>query len=291
MRGELCRLILGLTVLAPVARAQSAADGPILAARAVPPTVQIKMWSTAGHLRLVAWDRDSVVVRGRVAASERFFFSLDGGALKLGVEARPGAGTTGRSDLVIHVPRRSGVSVKTVSAEIVADGVTGWFYSVSGSIRLSGRASSIDAESMTGSLDLDVTTPWIHARTGDGHLLLRGEPQDADASTIGGTLSIATRTLVRGQFASVSGDIRYVGTPAAASIFEFTNHSGGVDLLLPPNASASLTLSSITGPIENGFTPVRPIASTPRSMRLSLGRGEAQVAVRTFRGTIRIHPR
>jgi len=40
--------------------------------------------------------------------------------------------------------------------------------------------------------------------------------------------------------------------------------------------------------IENGFTRVRPTSSTPRSMRISLGRGEAQVTVRTFKGPIRL---
>jgi hypothetical protein len=42
------------------------------------------------------------------------------------------------------------------------------------------------------------------------------------------------------------------------------------------------------GRIENQFTQARPIAATPQSVRLSLGRGESQIAVRTFKGTIRI---
>jgi hypothetical protein len=68
------------------------------------------------------------------------------------------------------------------------------------------------------------------------------------------------------------------------------NHSGGVDLLLPQNASGVFALSSVVGPIENGFTSVRPIASATHSMRLSLGRGGSQVTVRTFKGTIRLRP-
>jgi len=143
---------------------------------------------------------------------------------------------------------------------------------------------------MNGNLDLNVETPWMRARTGDGHLLLRGAPQDVDAATIAGTLDIATQTVLRGQFSSVSGDIHYVGSPASGGIFEFSNHSGAVDLLLPRDAAGTFALSSIVGQIENGFTNVRPAASTTHSMRLTLGRGGANVTVRNFKGAIRLRP-
>jgi hypothetical protein len=49
-------------------------------------------------------------------------------------------------------------------------------------------------------------------------------------------------------------------------------------------------LSSVSGPIENGFTRVSPIASPPRTMRFNLGGGDAHVSVRTFKGAIRVRP-
>jgi hypothetical protein len=143
---------------------------------------------------------------------------------------------------------------------------------------------------MSGNVDLNVVTPWARARTGDGNLLIRGEPQDVDASTIGGTLSIASAAILRGQFGSVSGDVHYAGSPAAAAIFDFSNHSGAIDLLLAKSVSGVFSLSSILGAIENGFSEIRPISSTPHSIRVSLGRGGAQVAARTFKGTIRLRP-
>jgi hypothetical protein len=50
------------------------------------------------------------------------------------------------------------------------------------------------------------------------------------------------------------------------------------------------SLSSFVGAIENGFSQVRPIASTPQSIRLSFGRGGAQITARTFKGAIRLRP-
>jgi hypothetical protein len=252
------------------------------------PTAALKVWGAGGRVRLVAWDEDSIVVRGRIMRPENFFFSGNDAGVKFGVEKRSTDSTPGRSDIVAYVPRRSTVSAKTVTGSIDGVGVSGWFYSVSGAIRLSGGARSIEAESMRGNLDLDVSTPWLRARTGDGHLLLRGAPQDVDASTIGGTLDVVAPTVLRGQFGSVTGDIHYVGTPVEGGVVEFSNHTGSVELLLPRTVSGVFSLSSVAGPIENGFLQTTPIAATPHAMRLTLGRGGSQVTVRTFKGAIRL---
>jgi hypothetical protein len=268
----------------------SDADGPVLRARRATSAPQIKMFNAVGSVRLVGWDRDSVVVRGRVAKGEVFYFAGSDSGMKLGIDEHSDTRPMARCDLVIYLPKHSQVSLKTVTGNIIANDVSGWFYTVSGGVRLSGSATSIDVQSMSGNVDLNVVTPWARARTGDGNLLIRGEPQDVDASTIGGTLSIASAAILRGQFGSVSGDVHYAGSPAAGAIFDFSNHSGAIDLLLAKSVSGVFSLSSILGAIENGFSEVRPIASTPRSIRLSLGRGGAQVAARTFKGTIRLRP-
>ena len=288
MRAEL--LLAGVAALALHGElpAQSSPGVRLLGARAVEPTIAIKAWNPAGSTRFVGWNKDSVVVRGVLGRAERFTLDHEGAAMKLRVEGQRPDQDAPPSDLVAYVPRRSMVSVKTVSGDIIADAVSGWFFTVSGSMRLSGQATSIEAESMSGSLDLDVSAAWIKARTGTGHVLLRGEPQSVDASTISGTLSIATSSLLRGEFSSVSGDIHYAATPAPAAIVELSNHAGAVELLLPPDASATLTLSSVTGRIENGFPNARPTAWTPRSVTIGLGRGEAQFTVRTFKGPIRL---
>jgi len=288
VRNLLAAFLLGV---AGRAAAQSAADGPVLGARHVLPTMAFKLWIPDGRVRLVAWDRDSIVMRGRVARGDNHFFAADSSGVKFGIEHPGSDGSGGKSTMVVYLPRRGHVSVKTVSASVEGLNVSGWFYSASGSMHLTGSSSSVEAETMTGSLDLDVTTPWIRARTGDGHLLLRGAPEDVDVSTIGGTLDVATTTVRRGQFGSVSGDIHYDGTLATGAIMEFSSHSGNVELTLPRGVSGVFSLTSIAGAIENLISSVRPTAAQPHSMRLSLGGGGSQVTVRTFKGAIRLRPR
>jgi hypothetical protein len=263
---------------------------PVLWARAVEPTAGFKIYNPAGAVRVVGWERDSIVVRGRVARGERFYFGGSARGGKLGIEERADARDSGASDLVIYLPRRAQLSVKTASADITGADVSGSFFSVSGTIHLSGAATSVDAESMSGNVSLDVSAPWVHARTGEGHLLLRGAPQDADVSTVSGTLDIASQAILRGRFASVSGEIHYVGTPPAGAVFEFSNHSGGVDCLLPRDAAGVFELTTVTGDIVNGYTPLRPITQPGRgrTLRVNLGGAGGHVSVRTFKGTIRL---
>ena len=287
--------LLGATSVLTRASAQEsvrmASHEPILRARSLEPTASVKIFDPAGSVRVVAWDHDSIVVRGRVPPAERFFFGGSARGVKLGVEDRVDGKDSAPTDLVIYLPRHSQLSVKTASASITATDVSGWFYSVSGTIHLSGVATSIEAETMGGDLVLDVNTPWVRARTGDGRLLVRGTPQDADASTIAGTLDISTSTIQRGRFASVTGNIHYRGAPAVGGIFEFSNHSGAVDLLLSREAGGVLDLSTVIGEIENGYTQLRPVVGATgrgRSLHLELERDGGHITVRTFKGTIRL---
>ena len=289
VRAQVIAILIGAA-----ASGSASAQLPVLRARALDATAAVKVFNPAGSIRLVGWDRDSIVVRGRVARGAHFFFGGSSQGVKLGIEDPINGGDSRPSDLVIYLPRRSQMSIKSASADIAGTDVSGWFYSVSGSIRLAGAATSIEAETMNGTIDLAVTVPWVRARTGDGTLTLRGAAEDVDLSTIAGTLNVVSTSIRRGRVSSVTGDIRVLGSPPADALLELSNHEGAVDLRLPRSVSGLFDLSTISGTIENGFTGARPAAtSTTRSrmLRVRLGDGDAHVTVRTFKGPIRLNPR
>ena len=250
------------------------------------------MFIPSGTVRLIGWDRDSIVIRGRIPASAQLMFGgSDSSGYKLVIEQRDGGAASPAADLVIQLPRRSLLSLKTADAIVEGTDVSGWFYTVSGRYHIDGAATSLDVEAMSGDIDLDASTPWARAKTGKGHLLIRGSPQDVDASTIGGTLDIATASIVHGRFTSVTGDIHYASTIAPRSLFEFSTHSGTIDLILPRDVSARLELSTVEGEIDNGFEQLRPAAAGVHNLKLNLGSGASDVTVRTFRGTVRLRSR
>ena len=261
----------------------------LLRARHLAADAPVKVFFPSGAITIETWDRDSIEARGAIARGERFYLAGDVHGMKAGVMDHVDGTTVRPSTVVLRVPRRSDVSVKTVDASIDARDASGWFYSVSGPIRLTGAATSLEVESMAGDVSLDVSAPWVRARTGGGRLAIAGAPEDLDAATVRGALDVEQAAVVRGRFASVDGDIRFAGTPPAGAVFEFSNHAGRVALTLPNSASALLDLSTITGVIDNGFTQIRPVAGQGGrggTLHLQLGLGAARVTVRTFKGTI-----
>jgi hypothetical protein len=283
-------LLAALVVAGSTAAAQSpAADGPVLANLALEPTASFSFFHPAGSIRIIGWDRDSIVVRGHGSRTDfSFGGSRSGGKMFINDPAR--GDSSKPMSLVVYYPRRGSVNVKTATASITASDVSGRFSAVSGSIRVTGSVASLDVEAMNGNLDIQASTPWLRARTGQGRLLIRGAPQDVDASTVGGALDIATSSILRGRFATVTGDIRYAATPAPGALADFSSHAGTIDFLLPRDVSGRFDISSVTGEIANGFTQVTPTAAGPHRLRLTLGRGGAEFTVRTFKGTVRLRP-
>jgi hypothetical protein len=280
-----------IAMLVGVAATGSAgAQLPVLRARSLDAAAAVKIFNPAGSIRLVGWDHDSIVVRGRIARGEHFFFAGSASSVKFGIEDDT-TGDSRPSELVVYLPRASRISTKSASADITGSDVSGWFYSVSGSIRLTGSATSIEAETMDGNIDLNAGVPWVRARTGNGSLTLRRSVADADLATIAGALDIATASIRRGRFSSVTGDIRMIGAPPSDALLELSSHEGAVDLLLPRDADGVFDLSSVSGTIENAFAGARPTARAAlpnRALRVQLGDGGAHVTVRTFKGSIRL---
>jgi len=225
---------------------------------ALNPGAAIKGFVPAGTVRVIGWDRDSLVITGSVAASERFYFGGGRAGVKFGVEARSAGAESQPSRLVIHVPKSSQVSMKAVSANIQAVDASGWFYTVGGSINVAGRVGEVEAEAMDGSVSVTATARWVRARTASGTLRLTGDIEDATASSITGSVFISSSGLARGQFGSVTGDIVFTAPLEEGGVFSFDNHSGSVELRLAPSAAGSFSVTTISGVIENALVAARP---------------------------------
>lgn len=296
-------VVLAIGVAARNARGQTQASRGsrdiVLEARRIGPTTPLKIYGIAGSIRLIGWDRDSLVITSQSRPRD-FFFAHDpgGGGVKTGIEQyRFGVDSERTAEdnrpvhFVVYLPKQSQVVVHSISAAIDASDVSGNFSTTSGSIQLRGMTATLEVASVSGNVDLNASASWARAQTGGaGRLIVRGAIQDVDASTVDGELDVVTPAVMRGRFSSVNGDIRYAAAPAAGAIFDFSNHSGAVDMALPRDASAALDLSSVSGIVENGISQARPAAGGAHSMRLTLGRGDAQMTVRTFKGTVRLRP-
>ena len=253
-------------------------------------TVGMKVSVPAGSIRFIGWDRDSLHVEGTIGKGDTFFFGGAGSGAKFGIDEADGRAVQ-PAQLTAYVPRAARVSVRTISASIDANDVSGWFTTVGGNVRVSGRATDVQVEAIDGSIILDVNAPVARARTGSGTLTAGGTLDDLIASTVSGSLTVTATGLGRARLESVTGAIVLATSLERAASIAIDNHSGSVELRLPLNVAASFDLTSVAGTITNGFDK-RP-ATTGRQARgqeLSFYTDPkgAQVTVRTFKGPIRL---
>ena len=283
-------LALGLAALPLAAGAQQKVERRI----AVNDDAAIKVWISSGSIRLVGWNRDSLVLEGTIAPGSTLFFGGSGSGAKFGVEdaaaAKPSAGTR----LVVYVPTGARVSVRSVTGSIEAVDVSGSFNTVGGDIRIFGTARTINAEAMDGDVRIHATAPHVRARTASGSLTASGRSEDIAAATVSGALTVDTRGIVQGRFESVTGAITVSSPLDRAASIEVDSHSGAVELHLASPLTGGLDLTSVTGTITNRMSKLLPVTGSKgkgQELKIDTGRDGASITVRTFRGPVTLRTR
>ncbi len=288
------RLIL---LLLPALALPLTAQEPVVLGRALSPDATVRITAPAGSIRITAWARDSIAVRGRVDAGlGRAFLEGSAEAVQLALEppARPRA--SGLADLEVWLPKETRLWVTTTSAsiEIMAQGGRVTVRSASGRVRLLGSLREASVETLDGNVELAVTAETAEVRTASGTIVARGLIQQLDASSVSGPLLIGMEgAIARARLESVSAEIAFKGALLPEGRLQAETHAGGVDLRLPPSLAATWSLSSYAGPLDNQLLPAGVIKEGAQrgEWRFVTGSGQALVEVRTFKGAIRLSPR
>lgn len=297
MKRSILTVLLTAVALLVVTALPASAQRSIAERFAAAPDGFVRIQNIAGSIKLIGWNRDSIAITGKVndTPAERFEVHRGEDGVKLGLwdtsveRAEP-------SDIEVRVPARSRIWIRTGSASVFVDGVTGTLdvNSVGGDIDVRGAPAEVFAESMTGRLTLDVRTSVARAKTVTGAVLLRGAITDATATSVSGNVLIEDAAVQRGSFESVDGELRFVGQLRRGASLDFVTHAGAVEFLLPAATDAEFAFSTYEGGLRSEFkAPVRTSRSKIKGSEQSfvLGQGGAHVNVRTFRGRAIIRSR
>jgi hypothetical protein len=261
----------------------------------------IRLAGAISSLRIIGWDRDSLVITGTVPVGWRF----DGGVLtavggpsrgaKFFVEGATDVPPTAAT-LEVRVPTRARVWAKSGSADMEVSGVTGGLdlNIVGGSVTVQGTPRELNIESMDGDVRVQAGASWLRVKTATGNVDVRGGSEDAGVSTVSGTVRVADGRYERGKLETVTGDVIYKGEVGNRGSVDITTHSGAIELRLPPRPNLELDAVTVTGTIENGVTSSKPIPGREgRGMELgfSSGSGDTRIVVRSFKGNVALKPR
>jgi DUF4097 and DUF4098 domain-containing protein YvlB len=270
-------------------------------------TGQVEVQNVAGSVRVTGWDRNEIRITGRLGeGTERL--AVEGGRDRtvIRVVIPNGRRNVRGSELEIRIPNQKDLAVRTTSAVIEIDGVTGSLSatSTSGNVEITGsprqvtaastsgnvdvnastrlvRANttsgnidisgtvqqSVAAQSVSGNVEVDARTPELSTETVSGNQVVNGVSRRVSANTVSGDATISGSRMQYISFESVSGNLHFEGDLVSGAAVNIESHSGDVELALPSNVSVNFKLNSFSGGINNAFGP-----SAQRTSRYAPGR-------------------
>lgn len=252
----------------------------------------VRIYNLGGSVRVIGWNRDSVVVRGSLGKGSVLHMGGGSKGIKMFVddadERNPAPAI-----LEVSVPLRAKVWVKTATASIDVSGVSGSLdlYVVSGAINVVGDPADVNAEAIDGSIRIDGSPAWVRAKSASGDVRFDGKSGDITLSTVSGNVDAKGARFEKAKFETVTGNIRFDGSFERGGLTTFDTHSGTIDLGV--SGSADLDVVSIAGTISNKLTSKSPIAGRyGRGSELvtASGEGGTRIVVRSFKGPVFVRP-
>jgi hypothetical protein len=251
----------------------------------------------SGSVTLVATSGD-IIVNGAadarihvVATSENGNLSLDASPSRVILQNR-----SGESRFEITVPYGVQVIARSQSGDMrIRD--------TRGAIEAHANSGDLEVEGVNGRLDVNTLSGSIVARdvTGDADVVTTsGDVKifnllgNADVGTVSGDVELRGVTGKTVRAKTTSGDVRFDGLIDAAGHYDFSAHSGDVEMHIQRDASVQLTISTWNGGINSDF----PITLRPgdhaigtgmgKRYTFEIGGGGARITAETFSGDVTI---
>jgi DUF4097 and DUF4098 domain-containing protein YvlB len=256
----------------------------------------VEIENPAGSVRVIGWSKAEVAVTGSVSRGGSLRLTGGGPRTRVEVEVEGNPHAT-RSDIEVHVPAGSRVSVESFASSITVSEVTGpvTAETVNGAVTVSGSVKEVSAESVNGAVEVTGAASRVHAGTVNGALTVRGTRGELEANTVNGELRVVGGgPFERVHLESVSGAIRFEGELAPHADLQAQTVSGEIELALPAGVAADFTVSTFSGGVTNDFgsaTSRTPRHFPEKELNFSTGRGGAKIAVETLSGSISLRKR
>lgn len=294
------RLLLPALLLAT---APALASSPINETRPLSPDGQVSIENLKGEVRVTTWDRPEVRITGSLGEGVEKLV-VEGSASDLRIEVRYpdnqggwfnwGGGRAGPTTLEVVVPAGAALDVDGVSANIDVTGAAGRrldLESVSGNVVVrDSRAAVTRASSVSGNLELALDGNDVGAETVSGNIRLEGRLGGrVSVETVSGDATVVAGRVERLAHSSVSGDARLQAGLAAGGSLRAESVSGGLDVVLPADTSARLSVETFSGGISSPVGEVESERYSPgRRLQTRLGTGEGDIRLESFSGEVRI---
>jgi DUF4097 and DUF4098 domain-containing protein YvlB len=217
-----------------------------------------------------------------VATSDNGNMSLDASPSRVILQNR-----SGDSRFEVTVPYGVQVIARSQSGDMR-------FRDTRGAVEAHANSGDLEVEGVNGRLDVNTLSGSITARDVTGDVDIATTSGDVKIFNLLGSADVGTVTGKTVRAKTTSGDVRFDGLVDATGRYDFTAHSGDVEMHVQKDASAQLTVSTWNGGITSDF----PITLQPgdhaigsgmgKRYTFSIGGGGARITAETFSGDVTI---
>jgi DUF4097 and DUF4098 domain-containing protein YvlB len=260
------------------------------------PRGEVEIVNVAGDVHVLGWDKAEVEVSADLASGvERLEFSSAGRRTVIEVILRGGRSHSGSTDLVVHVPRESAVSINTVSADQTVEGVRGAqnLQAVSGSIATETWGSEFEAEAVSG--DIDVRGHGgagpVRITNVSGEVRLIDVGRQLSLETVTGDMHVQMNELERARIKTTNGSLELAARLTDDGRIDAEAINGDLSFLLRGPVNAEFEIETFNGDIDNCFgqEPRRTREFGPgNELRFTEGKGGARVRIKTLNGGVAV---
>jgi Putative adhesin len=260
------------------------------------PKGEVQITNVAGQVHVLGWDRNEVQVQGELGPNvARLDFRRDGRLTLVRVVLEEGRHSGADTDLQIHIPRESAVTLNTVSADQTIEQVRGFqkLQAVSGSINTQIWTGECEATTVSGEVSIkanDAGAP-LRVNTVSGGVRLIGGTRELDLSTVSGELEVRVAELGRARIKTTNGSLDLASKLARDARVEAEAINGEMRLVFEGAIDADFDIETFNGEIDNCFGPKAQRAhqyGPGNELRFREGSGSASVRVKTLNGEVQL---
>ncbi len=194
------------------------------------------------------------------------------------IQQRP-TGDAARVEFEVTVPPDCTVNIHSSSGPITVE-------KIRADVNADGEAANINVN--------DAANGHVHVRTLKGTINLNNiNNGHVEITSVSGPVTMTNVSGPSVEVNTTNGKIAYSGMFSNKGDYEFTTHSGDIEVMLPASASVDVSARSVKGKVENDF-PFQPRQHNPfpssagRAFAGTSNSGASAVQLRSFSGTIRV---
>jgi DUF4097 and DUF4098 domain-containing protein YvlB len=250
--------------------------------------------NVAGSVTVQGWDQDLLRVTGALGDRvEELQVRGSEDRVEIEVEIPRHAHGPIDANLQIQLPRSCRVELETVSAAVVVEDVTGELVveSVSGGVRINGPGGEVSVESVSGAVSITGNRDQVQVATISGPIQLVGVRGTVETASVSGGITIDGAGITRLEAESTNGKVLVSGGLVRAPRLDVESLNGTVEIHLPADFDATVSVSTFSGTIRNAFGQKARRCSKfapGEELEFSRGSGAGRIRIECFNGTVRL---